>query len=331
MTAPSTCGASRTARRPPSTPRVPPTSPSRAPRTTTGVAGSGALSSTGGSNPKAYAAFAEPKPSAVTLEAWVKTTSTRGGRIIGLGSSSANSSSSYDLALYLGDNGRVNLGVKNAANALVTTTSTQAVNDGTWHHVAAVVDAGGSSIVIDGKRAGRSQTATGGPDFRGYWRVLGDSTSGLGNRPTDLALSGAVDEVAVYTSALSDREAAHPLHRRDRGRPDAGGPRPTPTVRGSRPTVPTPTGASARPAARRLGTPRRRPTTPRTPASPPTTAPAPSAGTRHRRDAQRHQRLRRRPSRRGALPPRTAPRRGSRRRPPVVAASSGSAARRTAR
>ncbi|WP_377644494.1 PKD domain-containing protein [Oryzobacter terrae] len=169
--------------------------------TTTGVAG-GALQSSGGSNPKAYAAFAEPKPAAVTLEAWVKTTSSRGGRIIGLGSSSSNSSSSYDLALYLGDNGRVNLGVKNAANSLVTTTSAQSVNDGAWHHVAAVVDAGGSTIVIDGRRAGRSQTATGGPAFRGYWRVLGDSTSGLGNRPTDAALSGAVDEVAVYTSAL---------------------------------------------------------------------------------------------------------------------------------
>ncbi len=170
--------------------------------TTTGVVGSGGLSSSGGSNPKAHAAFAEPKPSAVTLEAWVRTTSTRGGRIIGLGSSSANSSSSYDLALYLGNNGRVNLGVKNAANALVTTTSALAVNDGAWHHVAAVVDARGSSIVIDGRREGRSQAATGGPDFRGYWRVLGDSTSGLGNRPTDLALSGTVDEVAVYTSAL---------------------------------------------------------------------------------------------------------------------------------
>lgn len=171
--------------------------------TSSGVSGGQGLQSTGGANPKAYATWAERKPTAVTLEAWVRTTSTRGGRIIGLGSSSANSSSTYDLALYLGDNGRVNLGVKNAANALVTTTSATSVNDGAWHHVAALVDGTGSTIVVDGRRAGRSQTATGGPAFNGYWRVLGDSTSGLGNRPTDTALAGTVDEVAVYGSALS--------------------------------------------------------------------------------------------------------------------------------
>ena len=138
----------------------------------------------------------------MTLEAWVKTTSGNGGRIIGLGSSAGNSSSAYDLALYLGNNGRVNLGVRNAANSLVTTTSSQAVNDGQWHHVVGVVDAGGSSIVIDGRRSGRNQNGTGGPELKGFWRVLGDNTSGLANRPTDQALSGTVDEVAVYPVAL---------------------------------------------------------------------------------------------------------------------------------
>ncbi len=166
-----------------------------------GVVGGG-LGSPGGSTPKGYTTFAEPKPASVTLEAWVKTTSATGGRIIGLGSSAGNSSSSYDLALYLGNNGRVNLGVRNAANSLVTTTSSQAVNDGQWHHVVGVVDAGGSSIVIDGRRSGRNQNATGGPTLNGYWRVLGDNTSGLANRPTDTALAGTVDELAVYPTAL---------------------------------------------------------------------------------------------------------------------------------
>ena len=298
--------------------------------TTTGVAGSGALSSTGGSNPKAYAAFAEPKPSAVTLEAWVKTTSTRGGRIIGLGSSSANSSSSYDLALYLGDNGRVNFGVKNAANALVTTTSTQAVNDGTWHHVAAVVDAGGSSIVIDGKRSGRSQTGTGGPDFRGYWRVLGDSTSGLGNRPTDLALSGAVDEVAVYTSAL-------PIEKLRSHYTAVTGVDPTPAAQTD--TYGARVQADGPDAYWRLGE-----------ANGSTARDSSSVGQRrvvhrrlrlqparcrrrdqHRRDASTARAATSSASRPGARPPRTARRRGSRPRPPVVAGSSGSAARRTPR
>ena len=170
--------------------------------TAAGVGGSQALQSAGGATPRANATAFEPKPDAVTLEAWVRTTSNRGGRIIGLGSSATNSSSAFDLALYLGNDGRVNLGVRNAGNALTTTTSASAVNDGAWHHVAAVVDSGGSSIVIDGRRAGRNQNSTGGPVFNGYWRVLGDTTSGLANRPTDVALSGSLDEVAVYGRAL---------------------------------------------------------------------------------------------------------------------------------
>jgi PKD repeat protein len=169
---------------------------------TTGVAGGG-LGSVGGTTSKGYTTALEPKPDAVTLEAWVRTTSANGGRIVGLGSSAGNSSTSFDLALYLGNNGRVNLGVRNAANSLVTTTSSQAVNDGQWHHVVGVVDAGGSSIVIDGRRSGRNQNGTGGPALNGYWRVLGDNTSGLANRPTDQALAGTVDEVAVYPTALS--------------------------------------------------------------------------------------------------------------------------------
>ncbi len=200
-TAPSTCGASRTAPPRPWTPSAPPTSPSRAPRPPR-ASRAAALGSVGGTTSKGYTTFAEPKPDAVTLEAWVKTTSGNGGRIIGLGSSAGNSSSSFDLALYLGNNGRVNLGVRNAANSLVTTTSSQAVNDGQWHHVVGVVDAGGSSVVIDGRRSGRNQNGTGGPALNGYWRVLGDNTSGLANRPTDQALAGTVDEVAVYPTAL---------------------------------------------------------------------------------------------------------------------------------
>jgi PKD repeat protein len=170
--------------------------------TGTGVVGQ-ALTSGGGSTPKAYATWGETQPTAATVEAWVRTTSTRGGRIVGLGSSASGNSSPFDLALYLGNNGRVNAGVRNAAGSMTTTTSAQAVNDGQWHHLALTVDTSGTSIVIDGRRSGRNQNGTGGAPLTGYWRVLADNTSGLGNRPTDAALSGSVDEVAVYGSALS--------------------------------------------------------------------------------------------------------------------------------
>ena len=78
--------ASRERRRPrPSTPSVPPTSSSPARQPPPASDGGGGLGSTGGTASKGYTTFAEPKPDAVTLEAWVKTTSGNGGRIIGLG------------------------------------------------------------------------------------------------------------------------------------------------------------------------------------------------------------------------------------------------------
>jgi trimeric autotransporter adhesin len=119
-----------------------------------------------------------------------------------LGAVPSSNSPTYDLSLHLGTNGRVNLGVRGAAGALVTTTSQQAVNDGQWHHLVGVVDASGASLVVDGRRSGRSQAAVGAVPFAGYWRVLGDTTTGLANRPNDAALNGSVDEVAVYPAAL---------------------------------------------------------------------------------------------------------------------------------
>ena len=64
--------------------------------TTFGVAGamadSTAISSAGGSTPKAYTTSAEAHPTAATVEAWVKTTSTSGGRVVGFGDSSSGTS-----------------------------------------------------------------------------------------------------------------------------------------------------------------------------------------------------------------------------------------------
>ena len=271
-TGPSTCGASRTA--PPRrwTPSAPATSPSRAPRPPR-ASRAGPSGPSGGSTSKGYTTFAEPKPDAVTLEAWVKTTSGNGGRIIGLGSSAGNSSSSYDLALYLGNNGRVNLGVRNAANSLVTTTSTQAVNDGQWHHVVGVVDAGGSSIVIDGRRSGRNQNGTGGPALQ---RLLagprrqhlgpGEPPDGPGpgrDRRRGRRLPDAHCRSTPCAPTTPRSPGSTPWPRRP----------PTATVPACRPTRRTPTGASVRPRVRWPVTPRDRPPTARSPGSPPTADP----------------------------------------------------------
>ncbi len=145
----------------------------------------------------------EQAPSAVTLEAWVKTTSTRGGRIVGFGDSSAANSGidTNDRVLYLANNGQVNLMINQGGRRTIN--STASVNNGEWHHVVGVVGADGMQLFVDGVRVARDQRYTTGLDQTGYWRIGNDQTSGFANRPSDLGLSGTIDEVAVYPTALS--------------------------------------------------------------------------------------------------------------------------------
>ncbi len=76
-----------------------------------------------------------------TVEAWVKTTSTRGGRIVGFGQSPAATSvqAFTDRVLYLDNSGKLNFMINDTA--VRTVTSRSGINDGQWHHVAGTVDA----------------------------------------------------------------------------------------------------------------------------------------------------------------------------------------------
>ncbi|MFT4297059.1 MAG: PKD domain-containing protein [Micropruina sp.] len=173
------------------------------------LGGSGALLNEAGSSLTSTASgsvvttTAEAAPSAVTVEAWVKTTSKRGGRIVGFGdqANTGNASVLFDRALYLDTSGRPNFMINDTAVRTVTARS--AINDGAWHHVAGTVDAGGMQLFVDGVRVGRDQRYTAPRAYQGYWRIGSDNTTGFANRPSDSGLAGSIDEVAVYPRALS--------------------------------------------------------------------------------------------------------------------------------
>lgn len=166
------------------------------------LTGDSAVSSSGGSNPKLYSRTSEAHPTAATVEAWVKTTSSQGGRVVGFGNSmnGTSAAATNDLVLYLTSNGRASFGVNNGAWRAVT--STRTVNDGQWHHLAATADSSGLSLFVDGRRVARDQSPVTMASFPGYWRLLADQTSGLPSAPGSQALNGAIDEVAVYPTAL---------------------------------------------------------------------------------------------------------------------------------
>ncbi len=164
-----------------------------------------AVTSAGGSTTKLATPAPEPHPQAATIEAWVNTTSTSGGRIIGFGDAGMSSTSlaaSNSSVLYLSNAGRVNFAVL-GGTAYRGIQSARAVNDGQWHHLAATVDASGLALYVDGKLVGRDANPIALPTYAGYWRLFADQTTSLPNKPTSAGLAGAVDEVAVYPSVLT--------------------------------------------------------------------------------------------------------------------------------
>lgn len=161
---------------------------------------------TGSSTGRVSSSFKTATPSDFTAELWFKTTTNRGGKLLGYGNAQTDSSSSYDRHIYMRNDGRLNFGVYPGSTKVVTTTSP--LNDGKWHHVAASLSTGGMKLFVDGQLAASDPTVSYGEGYSGYWRVGGDNLSSWPNAPTSNWFSGAIDEVAVYPSALTPSQIA---------------------------------------------------------------------------------------------------------------------------
>jgi hypothetical protein len=130
------------------------------------------------------------------LEAWFKTTSTAGGKIVGFGSSKTGNSTNYDRHLYMDGLGRVFFGAY--PGAVRTVQSLPGLNNGQWHHVVGNLGPSGMQLYVDGALVGQRTDTTSGQAYDGYWRIGGDSTWSGGKY-----FNGAIDEVAVYQAPLT--------------------------------------------------------------------------------------------------------------------------------
>ncbi|MGI8331772.1 LamG-like jellyroll fold domain-containing protein [Actinomadura scrupuli] len=153
------------------------------------------------------ASKAAPTPGGFSVEAWVKTSSTSGGKIVGYGNQTTGGSSNYDRHLYLTNDGRVVFGVY--PGGVRTLQSGTGFNDGQWHHVVGTLDAAaGMKLYVDGALIGGDAGTTSAQGYSGYWRVGGDNLNGWPSQPSSNDLSGAIDEVAVYPAALTAAQVA---------------------------------------------------------------------------------------------------------------------------
>ena len=146
-------------------------------------------------------------PNTFTISAWVKTSSTTGGKIIGLGNSRTIDSAAYDRQIYLDNSGRANFAAS-PNNTVVTITGTQALNNNQWHLVTGSMGANGMVLYVDGAQVGARPDITSGKVTGGYWRIGGDNLAGAANRPTSGYLSGSIDDVVVFPTASAGRRSA---------------------------------------------------------------------------------------------------------------------------
>lgn len=144
----------------------------------------------------------------VSIEAWFKTTTKKGGKIVGFGNAAGGMSSSHGQNLYMTDAGKLAFGLylNKVVAAAITPLS---YNNGAWHHVVAVQGAAGLQLYVDGALVASSTTLKTGQWFKGYWRIGGDTLgASWPSTPTSKSFAGSVDEVAIYPRALTAAVAA---------------------------------------------------------------------------------------------------------------------------
>ncbi|WP_435132873.1 LamG-like jellyroll fold domain-containing protein [Actinacidiphila sp. bgisy144] len=159
-----------------------------------------------GSSQWTYGDRSHPQPKTFSVEAWFRTTTTTGGKIIGFGNDPTQTSVYYDKHIYMLNSGQVVYGA--VSTKVQTLTSSAKYNDGAWHQVVATEGSGGSKLYVDGVLKASSTTMTGSQAYTGYWRVGGDNLNGWPNRPTSDDFAGSIDEAAVYPTVLTAAQVA---------------------------------------------------------------------------------------------------------------------------
>ena len=141
-------------------------------------------------------------PNTFTIESWIKTSTTKGGKIVGYGDGEAGTlSSSYDRQVYMDNAGHLIFGVYTGATSTVA--SAAKYNDSAWHHVVATLSAAGMNLFVDGKLVGHNASVTAGQAYDGYWHIGGDNLGSWPSQPTSNFFAGTIDDVAIYPTALN--------------------------------------------------------------------------------------------------------------------------------
>jgi hypothetical protein len=141
-------------------------------------------------------------PPVLSEEVWFKTTTTRGGALIGFCSHEFdNSCDQADHQLYMTNTGQLILGTSGGSIQ-----STSSYNDGQWHYAAGISSNGALTLYVDGAAIG---TALGKEQsFLGYWHIGFNSLNGWPSAPQSNGIAASLGEAAIYNYPLSANQVS---------------------------------------------------------------------------------------------------------------------------
>ncbi len=145
----------------------------------------------------------ETAPDTFSTQLWFRTTTNRGGRLLGFGDVQNGNSGHRDRQIYMNNAGQLIFGVRAQNNSTRTITTAQAYNNNQWHMVTATMGPSGMALYVNGTLVGSRADTTQGEAYLGYWRLGGDNLAGWPSTPNTRNFIGFVDEIAVYPTALS--------------------------------------------------------------------------------------------------------------------------------
>lgn len=176
-----------------------------------GVVGANSAVNLGSSSASAASLSNFSAMNVYSTELWIKTTTTRGGKLIGWGDKQTGLSTNIDRNLTMLNSGQIRFSALNGGIQYALD-STAKFNDGKWHHVVAAQGPSGMTLYVDGLSVASNEIASD-SSFAGYWRVGYDK---IWSGSSNTYLAGTFDEVAVYPRVLSLAEVK--AHHRASGR-----------------------------------------------------------------------------------------------------------------
>jgi len=139
-------------------------------------------------------------PQTVMVEAWVKTTTVNGGKVVGFeNTQTGTGSANYDRHIYFNTNGKAYFGSYNTSSSTAqVAASTNALNDGQWHFLVGYRDNTAASIglYVDGVLQATTASSAG-QSYTGWYRFGDYKLNGWPGVAGDGYFSGGVDEIKV--------------------------------------------------------------------------------------------------------------------------------------